>query len=130
MRTLKIVPSTLLVLVGAYLLLVCAAPFTFSYEVRYGAFDVYSDQPVAPQITTVIDDAVRRLHTSTLYTPDQRFRVVICNSNWRLWLFSQRFSWQMGGAADTWLTRNIYIRASDIAHNALLPPGPRPLSDA
>jgi hypothetical protein len=102
----------------------------FAHYVAHKKFEVWSDRPIDARIAFVLDDAERRLRTSELYSPTQTFRVFICNSSWRMALYSQHFSAQMGGVADTWLTRNIYIRASDIARNAIHSPGPGPISDA
>lgn len=102
----------------------------FAHYVTHENYEVWSDGPIDATIARVLDDASRRLRTSELYEPNQRFRIFICNSSWRLWLYSQRFSAQLGGAADAWLTRNIYIRASDIAANSIHSPGPGPILDA
>ncbi len=102
----------------------------FAHYTTHGNFEVWSDRPIDPGIRFVLDDATRRLRTSELYQPTQTFRVFICNSSWRLALYSQRFSAQMGGQADTWLTRNIYVREADIARNSIHSPGPGPISDA
>jgi hypothetical protein len=90
--------------------------------VEHGPYQVWSDRPIHPNIRPVLDDATRRLRTSELHSPDQRFRIFICNEPWRMALYSQRFSSAMGGVADTWLTRNVYLRESDIANNRLIPP--------
>ncbi|MGH6911427.1 MAG: hypothetical protein ACREE0_17230, partial [Phenylobacterium sp.] len=57
------------------------------------------------------------------YSPDQTFRIFICNDQWRLALYSERFSGRMAGAADTAFTRNVYMRRADIPRNRLIPPG-------
>ena len=94
----------------------------FAYSTSHRQFDVWSDRPIPPQIAAVLDDAARRLERSELYDADQRFRIFFANDDWRMALYSQRFSSAMGGVADTWLTRNIYIRRSDIAANRLFAP--------
>jgi hypothetical protein len=71
----------------------------------------------------VLDDADRRITRSELFTPDQRFAIFLCNDNWRLALYSQRFSGRMGGATDSAFTGNIYLRRSDLALNRLIPAG-------
>jgi hypothetical protein len=102
----------------------------FAYRTSYRNFDVWSDQPIASNLSAVLDDAIRRLETSALYSPSQRFRLFFCNEDWRMWLYSQHFSSAMGGVADGWLTRNIYLRRSDIPANRLLAPGGVELADA
>jgi hypothetical protein len=102
----------------------------FAHQTSYRNFEIWSDRPIDPAIGGVLDDALRRLETSELYSPGQTFRIFFCNSDWRMWIYSQRFNSALGGAADNWLTQNIYLRTSDIAGNALIAPGDVPLSDA
>ncbi len=101
----------------------------FEHRMRYGRYDIFSDRPIPHQVRVVLDDVTRRLERSELVDPAQRFRIFFCNEDWRMALYSQRFSSAPGGIADTWLTRNIYIRRSDIAANRLVPPSGR-LADA
>ncbi len=117
-------------IVFAYLLVLAFPQAFFSNHVVYQNYEIWSDQPIPPQITQVLDDATRRLKTSELYKRDRTIRVFFCNASWRLWLYSQQFTDKIGGYADEWLTRNVYIRASDMPSNRIYSPGPGPISDA
>lgn len=117
-------------LVLAYIGVLAFPQPLFSHHTSYRNYEVWSDQPIPPQIAQVLDDATRRLRTSELHEPDQTFKIFFCNASWRLWLFSHQFSDQIGGNADTWLTRNVYIRSSDIAANRIHSPGAGPILDA
>ncbi|MRW92047.1 hypothetical protein GJ699_18800 [Duganella sp. FT80W] len=77
----------------------------------------------------MLDDVSRRLATSDLLEKDSRFKIFFCNSSWRLWLYGQHFSDQVGADADTSITRNIYVRESDIASNRMIAPGGGSLAD-
>ena len=101
----------------------------FNYYIAYQNYKVWSDRPIPPDITHVLDDVIRRLKTSTLYEPDRPLRIFFCNASWRLWLYGH-FSNKMAGIADTCLARNIYIRESDITLNTIHPPNSKPLTDA
>lgn len=94
----------------------------FSYHMRYGQFSVWSDQNIEPNINFVLDDALQRINKSQLYDRSQLFNIFFCNNQWKLALFSLRFSGKMAGAAETVLTNNIYIRESDIHNNQIIPP--------
>jgi len=102
----------------------------FANHTTYQNYEIWSDMPIPPQITQVLDDATRRLNTSDLYDKNSTIRIFFCNASWRLWLYGQHFSDQIGADADTWLTRNIYIRASDIASNQICAPGGGLIADA
>jgi hypothetical protein len=114
------------------LLYLCVLVFPqplFTHHMIYQNYEIWSDQPIAPHITQVLDDVTRRLRTSELYESDSPLRIFFCNASWRLWLYGH-FSNKMAGIADTCLVRNIYIRASDIASNRVHPPTSEPLADA
>lgn len=118
--------------VSVILLYLCVLVFPqplFTHHMTYQNYEVWSDQPIAPQITEVLDDVTRRLRTSKLYEPDRPLRIFFCNASWRLWLYGH-FRDKMAGIADTCLTRNVYIRASDIASNRVIPPNSESFADA
>ena len=128
----RIIAAACLGLLGvldAYVIILVFPEPAFPYTHAHRGFQIASDRAIDPRIDGVIDDAIRRLETSRLYRPGAPFRVHLCNSTWRLWLYSQTFSSQMGGEADTWLTRNIYIRPSDIGRNRILSPSGGDVSD-
>lgn len=110
-------------IVAAGLVVLCTPQPLFAHHLTYGRYQVWSDRPIEPEIEGVLDDVTRRISRSAIYSPDERFRIFICNDPWRLTLYSQRFSGRMAGAADTALTRNVYIRRADIPSNRLIPIG-------
>ena len=112
--------AALAVAVG--LIVLCTPQPLFAYHQTHGRYQVWSDRPIEPQIADLLDDVTRRISRSAIYSPDQRFRIFICNDQWRLALYSERFSGGMGGVADTAFTRNVYIRRADIPRNRLIPP--------
>ena len=113
---------TALAIVGAGLVVLCTPQPLFAHHLTYGRYQVWSDRPIEPEIRGVLDDATRRISHSAIWTPDQRFRIFICNDQWRLALYSERLSGGMAGVADTGFTRNVYIRRADIPRNRLIPP--------
>jgi hypothetical protein len=120
--TVKVIAG--LVLIGLLWLGSLAFPQpAFRHYYAYGGYRVWSDRPIDPSINKVLDDATRRLKTSTLYEPDKPIRIFFCNDSWRLWWWGQSFGSKMAGATDTWLTRNIYLREADIPGNRILRTG-------
>ena len=117
-------------LVVAYLcMLLWPQPF-FAHRTVYGIYHVWSDEPIPPQIRPVLDDVTRRLRTSPLHDPKQPVEIYICNAPWRMWVYGMKFRTRYGGIADVWMTRHVIIRASEIAANRIVPPGPGPIPDA
>jgi hypothetical protein len=97
----------------------------FAYTFEHRNYEIWSDRPIDPAITQVLDDATRRLETSRFYDPNKPIRLFFCNEGWRMRLYTGA----VGGVADTLLTRNIYLRQADIPGNRIIPPHGR-LADA
>lgn len=117
------------VLVAAYLLLIVWPQPFFAHRTVYGIYHVWSDAPIPPQIRSVLDDVTRRLRASPLHDPKRPVEIYLCNAPWRMWVYGMQFSTRYGGIADVWLTRHVVIRASDVAANRIVPPGPGPIAD-
>jgi hypothetical protein len=130
MRTIRRLLALLLVLGGVFVAVLAFPEPNFEYRLSHGQYEIFSDRPIPPQIAAVLDDTTRRLERSELYDSRQRFRIFFCNDDWRMALYSQRFSSAPGGIADTWLTRNIYLRRSDIAGGRMTSPTGAALADA
>ena len=120
----------LLLLLAAYVLAAAFPKPVFDYRVDYQNYRVWSDRPIPDEITAVLDDATRRLRSSSLHDRTIPVEIFFCNDSWRLWLYGRSFHARMGGAADVWLTRQVFIRASDIPANRIHSPTGRPLADA
>lgn len=127
---LKTFLAALLAPLAAYALAAAFPKPMFEYRSSYQNYRVWSDRPIPDEITRVLDDVTRRLRTSSLHDRDTPVEIFFCNEPWRLWLYGRRFSTKMGGAADVWLTRQVFIRASDIPANRIHTPTGRPLADA
>ncbi|SFD00666.1 hypothetical protein [Massilia yuzhufengensis] len=130
LRFLKAGVASLLAVALLYALIVAIPKPMFPYRAVYQNYQVWSDQPIPAEIAGVLDDVTRRLRTSTVHDRTTPVEIFFCNEPWRLWLYGRRFSTRMGGAADVWLTRQVFIRASDIAANRIHSPGPGPIADA
>ena len=92
----------------------------FAHNIRHAQFIVHSDRPLEEGWDVVLEDVQRRLATSDLYDADAEFRIFVCNEPWRLWLLTRNTA--VGGFADTFATRNIYLREAVVAENRIVPP--------
>lgn len=111
-----VVISILVLCMGLYLY---PDPF-FRYMHEEGRWTVKSDRPIDDNISAVLRDAERRLTSSDSLDANDRFKVYICNSSWRLFL--RTGGTKIGGAADVLFTRTFVLRESDINNNRLIPP--------
>lgn len=114
----------------AYVLFTAFPKPMFAYRAVYQNYHVWSDRPIPGEIARVLDDVTARLRTSAVHDRALPVEIFFCNEDWRLWLYGRSFSGRMGGAADVWLTRQVFIRASDIAANTIRSPGAGPIADA
>lgn len=120
----------LLLLLLMYTVLASLPKPMFAYRATYQNYHVWSDRPIPAEITDVLDDVSKRLRTSVLHDRGKPVEIFFCNEPWRLWLYGRAFTTRLGGAADVWLTRQVFIRASDIPANRIHPPGRGPIADA
>ena len=127
-KYIKLLAIAVVLTVLAYLGMVAFPPLMFSSHITYQNYEVWSDRAIPPQISHVLDDATRRLHTSDLYEPNQKINIFFCNDSWRLLIHA--LDDQSAANTDAWLTRNIYVRASDIAANRFYAPDAKPIPDA
>ena len=126
-KAIALVALTLGLTVFAYLGMVTFPQLMFSNHITYQSYDVWSDRTIPPQIEQVLNDATRRLRTSDLHEPNQKVKLFFCNDSWRLLIHA--LDDQSAGNTDTWLTRNMYIRASDISNNRFYAPDNKPIPD-
>lgn len=92
----------------------------FAYHHHYKNFDVHSDLPISSDIDKVLDDVIFRISHSELYDSRDSFSIYICNSTWRLLLFTRRAG--VGGLVNQGLSDNVFIRESEIAENKIVSP--------
>lgn len=99
------------------LMVMLAAPETaFAYHVSAGRLSLYADTPFDPASgRAVLAEVERRLRTSPI-DDGARHKVFITNTHWRRTL---AFNVSGGAAGINYypLTRNVFIRKADIAHD-------------
>ena len=120
MKLLKFIFIIGFLTIAVYLVLLANPTVVFAHKIEYKQFTVWSDRPIEPGWNDVLDDAVRRLETSELYDKSIPIRIFVCNNPWRLQIFTRSTS--VGGFADTFFTRNIFLREVVAANNQLIPP--------
>jgi hypothetical protein len=108
------------ILVGIYTLILLFPWFFFTYKVEYGQFIIYSDRQIDKNISTVLKDVQSRILKSEWYSQSDIYHVFICNTSWRLAIFTR--SSTIGGRVNTIISDNVYIRESDISRNSILSP--------
>jgi hypothetical protein len=127
-KYLKFLAIAVVLTIITYIGMVIFPQTMFSNHITYQNYEVWSDRTIPPQINQVLDDATRRLYMSDLYEPNHKINIFFCNDSWRLWFHT--FDDQVAASTDTWVTRNVYVRASDIGSNRFYAPDSKPIPDA
>jgi hypothetical protein len=92
----------------------------FAYHVQSGRLSLFSDRPFDIEKSKhVLADVDRRLRLTSLDHGDGEHRIFVANSPWRARLV---FLWNFGAGGVNYypLTRNVFIRESDIDSNRVL----------
>jgi hypothetical protein len=94
----------------------------FAYYVQSGRLhlSLYSDKPFdIAKTNALLVDVYRRLRLASLYHGDGEHRIFVANSYWRARLV---FLWNFGAGGVNYypLTRNVFIRESDIDNDRVL----------
>ena len=92
----------------------------FAYRVVHGRLALYSDRPFDPgKAALLLADVDRRIAISPLDRHDGTHRIFVANAPWRTRL---TFLWNYGAGGVNFhpLTRNVFIRGSDIDHDRMM----------
>lgn len=107
--------------IGAiYIVLLIYPNSLFAFAEQYKNFEVFSDRPIPTEISLVLDNAIERLETSELYESKCKFKLYLCNEEWRFRFFTRNKN--AGGVVNFIISPNIFIRENDIEKNQLIPP--------
>src|SRR5262245_42606956 len=102
----------------AYLLLLRFPQVLFAYEVSHGNFQVYSREPLDPNIHRILDNAEARLSASGIHEDGLKPRIFISDSH-GLYAFFGLYVGRNSFAKSYPLlpTGNVFINKSDVAHD-------------
>jgi hypothetical protein len=92
----------------------------FAYHVHSGRLSLFSDRPFdVEKSKRLVAEVDRRLRLASLDHSDGEHRIFVANSTWRARLL---FLWNFGAGGVNYypLTRNVFIRESDIDNDRVL----------
>jgi len=97
--------------------------FLYSYKYTNDNLVIYSDNEIPNNIEKITNDVLYRLKKSSLYKPDNVYRVHLPTKYWRWALVTLPINYQNIGGFCTGFRRNVFMRPTDIANNKILFPG-------
>jgi hypothetical protein len=104
-----------------YGLLLARPQLVFAYEVRAQNVVLHARSPLPPQAALIAAEARRRVGRSPLYVASDTYDVYLCDTSGLFALFAL-WHRNVGGLADVYLTRNIWLRPSNVARDRLVGP--------
>jgi hypothetical protein len=105
--------------VAGYLALVLHPQPLFAYTLQRGNLVLHARQPLPPEATPMLDDALARVSRSPLYDAARTHDVFLCDTPAVYDLFTL---WQhkSGGVTQTWAWGNVFIRPADVRRGRVI----------
>jgi hypothetical protein len=106
---------------AAWLALLLHPQPLFAYELQRANVVLHARAPFPPQAQPLLDDVVRRVSRSPLYSPARRHDVFLCDTP-ALFAFFALWDRRVGGIAETALGGNVFIRPSSLTRDTVIGP--------
>jgi hypothetical protein len=110
-----------LVVLVIYGVVVARPQLLFAYEARAGNVVLHLRSPVSARGMAIAAEAARRVQRSPLYTAHDTYDVFLCDTP-ALFAFFAPAHRNVGGIADVYLTRYVFLRPSRIEDDRLIGP--------
>lgn len=112
----RITRNVIILASAAFILLLSFPQLLFAHEVSYNSFKIYSQQPIDPGVTAVLDKVQARLESSPLKNDEVKPRVFLIN-NFRVYsMLSLYLGGNSFGKGYPMLpTDNIFMNKSDVS---------------
>jgi hypothetical protein len=104
-----------------YGVLVARPQLLLPYEARAGNVVLHLRTPATPQAVSIAETALRRISVSPLYASQDTYHVFLCDTPALFALFAP-VNRHVGGIADVYLTRHVFLRPSRIDRDRLIGP--------
>ena len=105
--------------VAAYLALAIHPQPLFAYTLQRGNVVLHAREPLPPEATPILDDALARVGRSPLYDAARTHHVFLCGTS-AVYDFFTLWHHKSGGVTDTWLDGNVFIRPADVQRGRVI----------
>jgi hypothetical protein len=106
-------------LVAGYLTLVIHPQPLFAYTLQRGNLVLHAREPLPPEVTPMLDDALARVSRSPLYDAGRTHHVFLCGTSGLYDLFAL-WNYKSGGVSHNWLTGNAFIRPTNLRRGRVI----------
>jgi hypothetical protein len=104
-------------LVAGHLALVVHPQPLFAYTLQRGNIVLHARQPLPPEATPILADALARVSGSPLYDAARMHHVFLCDTS-GLYVFFSPWAYKSGGQAQ--VTGNVFIRPANVARGRVI----------
>jgi hypothetical protein len=104
---------------AAYVALCVHPQPLFAHQLQRGNIVLYARQPLPPEATPILDDALGRIRLSPLYDASRTHHVFLCDSS-ELYGFFARWNYRSGAVTDVWLGGNAFIRPANVERGRVI----------
>ena len=106
-------------LVAGYLALVIHPQPLFAYSLQRGNLVLHARQPLPPEATPMLEDALARVSRSPLYDAARTHHVFLCDTS-ALYAFFALWAHASGGVTHTWGVGNAFIRPANVRRGRVI----------
>jgi hypothetical protein len=118
-RAARRVAMTVAALVAGYLALVIHPQPLFAYSLQRGNIVLHARNPLPPEATQMLDDALARVSRSPLYDAGRTHHVFLCDTPPLYDLFAA-WQYRSGAVTQTWATGNVFIRPANVRRGRVI----------
>jgi hypothetical protein len=98
----------------------CAHPQPlFAYSLARGNVVLHARQPLPPEATPMLDDALARVQRSPLYDATRTHHLFLCDTPAVFDLFAV-WDYRSGGISQNWLNGNVFIRPANVRRGRVI----------
>src|SRR5262245_35918062 len=118
-RVVRRVVLGLVAVVAGYVTFVIHPEAAFAYSLQRGNLVLHARQPLPPEATPMLDDALGRVSRSPLYDAGRTHHVFLCDTSSLYDVFTL-WNYRSGGVTHTWFTGNVFIRPADVRRGRVI----------
>lgn len=112
---------------ASYLLLLAFPQPLFAYQLEHAGMVVHARRPIPDAMRGTLERVRSRLDRSSLFDATQPAQIFICEPQWVFALFARQ-NYRVGGFADGFVGRHVFLRESDMDHDRLIGPSGKPVA--
>ena len=112
---------------AVYMLLLAFPQPLFAYQLEHAGIVVHARRPIPEAMKGTLERVRSRLDRSPVFDGAAPAHIFICEPQWVFAIFARQ-NYRVGGVADGFVGRNVFLRESDMDHDRLIGPSGQPVA--